>query len=138
VVTDEQVVDGKAEPRLVRVVDISDPAAPRVVGVCPEPERIHDELRFGPHNLHENRAGSFGSERFVFVTYFSGGLVVYDLADPAAPRIAGRWQPETPPGQAAPQTNDLFVDAGGLVWLTDRVGGGLSVLEPDAVILSDQ
>ena len=39
VVTDEQVVDGEAEPRLVRVVDVADPAAPRVVGVCPQPER---------------------------------------------------------------------------------------------------
>ena len=87
---------------------------------------------FGPHNLHENRPGSYRSERFVFVTYFSAGLVVYDLENPAAPRIAAHWQPETPPGQAAPQTNDLFVDAGGLVWLTDRLGGGLSV------ILSDQ
>ncbi len=138
VVTDEQVVDGEAEPRLVRVVDVADPEAPRVVGVCPEPERLHRELRYGPHNLHENRAGSFRSERFVYVTYFSAGLVVYDLADPAAPRIAAHWQPETPPGQAAPQTNDLFVDAGGLIWLTDRVGGGLYVLEADPVILSDQ
>src|SRR5204862_526980 len=84
---------------------------------------------FGPHNLHENRAGSFRSERFVFVTYFSAGVVVYDLADPAAPQIAAHWQPETPPGQAAPQTNDLFVDTEGLIWLSDRVGGGLCDLE---------
>ena len=138
VVTDEQVVDGEAEPRLVRVVDVADPAAPRVVGVCPEPERLHRELRYGPHNLHEHRAGSFRSERFVYVTYFSAGLVVYDLADPTAPRIAAHWQPETPPAQAAPQTNDLFVDAEGLIWLTDRVDGGLYVLEADPVILSDQ
>ena len=116
---------------------MADPAAPRVVGVCPPPQRVFGELRFGPHNLHENRPGSFQSERYVFVTYFSGGLVVYDLADPAEPRIAGHWQPEAPPGQAAPQTNDLFVDAAGLVWLTDRRGGGLDVLEI-AVILSDQ
>jgi len=135
VVTDEQVVDGTAEERLVRVVDVAEPAAPRVVGVCPPPPRVFPELRFGPHNLHENR--DYRSERYVFVTYFSGGLVVYDVADPAAPRIAGRWQPQAPPGQAAPQTNDLFVDAGGLVWVTDRIGGGLDVLEL-AVILSDQ
>jgi hypothetical protein len=137
VVTDEQVVDGAAETRLVRVVDVADPARPRVVGVCPEPERRHGELRFGPHNLHENRPGSYRSERFAFVTYFSAGLAVYDLADPAAPRIAAHWQPETPPGQAAPQTNDVFVDADGFVWLTDRLTGGLYVLDP-FVILSDQ
>jgi hypothetical protein len=141
VVTDEQVVDGEAEERLVRVVDVADPAAPLVVGVCPPPPRDFAELRFGPHNLHENRPGSYVSERFVFVTYFSAGLVVYDLEDPAAPRIAARWRPEVPPGQPAPQTNDLFVDAGGLVWVTDRIGGGLDVLEALEslpVILSDQ
>jgi hypothetical protein len=131
VATDEQVVDGDAEPRLVRVVDVADPAEPRVVGICPEPERSHAALRFGPHNLHENRAGSYVSERLVFVTYFSAGLRVYDLEDAAAPREIASWQPETPPGQAAPQTNDLFVDAAGLVWITDRIGGGLSVLRPD-------
>lgn len=131
VVTDEQVVDGEAEPRLVRVVDVADPAAPRVVGVCPEPERLHRELRYGPHNLHENRPGTWASERLVFVTYFSAGLRVYDLADPAHPRQVAAWQPETPPGQPAPQTNDLFVDVDGLVWLTDRIGGGLYVLEPE-------
>jgi hypothetical protein len=137
VVTDEQVVDGEAEPRLVRVVDVADPARPRVVGVCPEPERRHAHLRFGPHNLHENRPGSYRSERFVVVTYFSAGLVVYDLEDPAQPRVAAHWQPEPPPGQAAPQTNDVFVDDEGYVWLTDRLTGGLYVLDR-FVILSDQ
>ena len=131
VVTDEQVVDGEAEQRLVRVIDAADPASPRVVGVCPPPPQAFGELRFGPHNLHENRIGSYRSERYVFATYFSGGLVVYDLADPAEPSIAAHWQPGRPPGQAAPQTNDLFVDADGLVWLTDRIGGGLDVLQPE-------
>jgi hypothetical protein len=131
VVTDEQVVDGAAEERLVRVVGVADPAAPRVVGVCPPPPRAFGELRFGPHNLHENRAGSYRSERLVFVTYFSGGLVVYDLADPTEPRIAAHWQPAAPPGQAAPQTNDLHVETDGRAWLTDRVGGGLDALEPE-------
>jgi hypothetical protein len=41
------------------------------------------------------------------------------------------WIPEAPPGQPVAQINDLFVDAGGLVWVTDRIGGGLYVLEPE-------
>jgi hypothetical protein len=39
--------------------------------------------------------------------------------------------PEPPPGQPVPQVNDLFVDAAGLVWVTDRIGGGLYVLQPE-------
>jgi hypothetical protein len=133
VVTDEQVVDGPSEPRLVRVVDVADPTRPRVVGICPEPrgEFRARGLRFGPHNLHENRPGSYASERLVFVTYFNAGLRVYDLADPTAPHEIAHWLPAAPAGQAAPQTNDLFVDADGLVWVTDRLHGGLAVLGPE-------
>jgi hypothetical protein len=29
------------------------------------------------------------------------------------------------------QVNDLFVDADGLIWVTDRIGGGLYVREPE-------
>ena len=56
---------------------------------------------------------------------------VFDLADPAAPVEIAHWVPETPPGQEDAQSNDLFVDAAGLVYVTDRIGGGLYVLEPD-------
>jgi hypothetical protein len=135
VVADEQVVDGLRGPsRLVRVVDATEPAAPRVVGACPEPERLYDALRYGPHNLHENRPGGYRSERFVFATYFSAGVRVYDLEDPARPREVAHFVPEPPRGQPAPQLNDLFVDANGLVWVTDRVGGGLFVLEPEPAL----
>jgi hypothetical protein len=134
VVTDEQLRDGPgAEPRYVRVVDVAGEGAPRVVATCPEPEGDFRErpLRFGPHNLHENRAGSYRSARVVFVTYFNAGLRVYDLADPARPQEIASWVPDTPAGQGAPQTNDLFVEADGRVWVTDRLGGGLHCLQPE-------
>jgi hypothetical protein len=37
--------------------------------------------------------------------------------------------PPTPPGQEAPQINDLFVDTDGLIYLTDRYNGGMYVVE---------
>jgi hypothetical protein len=134
VTTDEAVKDRcDEEEKLVRVIDVEDVRAPRVIGVCPPPDRsfCDEGLRFGPHNLHENLPGSYRSETLVFVTYFNAGLRVYDLADPAAPREVAFWLPETPPGQEAPQINDLYVDDSRLVYVTDRIGGGLYVLEPE-------
>jgi hypothetical protein len=135
VATDEQLKDGPgAAARLVHVIDVAEPSRPRVVGACPEPEGDFRDrpLRFGPHNLHENRVGSYRSERVVFVTYFNAGVRVYDLEDPEQPVEVAYWVPESPAGQAAPQLNDIYVEASGLVWVTDRIGGGLYALEPDA------
>jgi hypothetical protein len=134
VATDEQVKDGPRGPtRLVRVIDVADPSQPRVLAACPQPEGDFGDrpLRFGPHNLHENRAASYRSERIVFVTYFNAGVRVYDLDDPESPVEIAHWVPEPPPGQAAPQVNDIYVEESGLVWVTDRIGGGLYALEPD-------
>lgn len=134
VATDEQLKPGPRGPdRLVRVIDVSDETHPRVLSECPPPPEAFKDLplRFGAHNLHENRAGSYQSEHLVFASYFSGGIRVYDLADPAAPLEIAHWVPDPPDGQPVAQINDLFVDSGGLVWATDRVGGGLYALEPE-------
>jgi hypothetical protein len=135
VATDEQVKDGPNAPqRAVRVIDVSG-GQPRVVAVCPHPDGFDDlPLRFGAHNLHENRAGSYRSERLVFATYFSAGVRVYDLADPSRPAEVAHWVPEPPPGQPVPQINDLFVDGSGLIWATDRITGGLYVLAPEPAL----
>jgi hypothetical protein len=127
VVTDEQMTDGPHAPeRFVRVVDTR---GRRVVSVVPAPvgDFAEQPTRFGPHNLHENRAGSYRSATLVFVTYFNAGLRVYDVSDPERPHEVASWVPD----QDAPQTNDLFVEAGGRVWVTDRFVGGLYCLEPE-------
>jgi hypothetical protein len=128
VVTDEQMTDGPHAPeRFVRVIDVRER---RVVSVLPAPigDFAEQPTRFGPHNLHENRAGSYRSSELVFVTYFNAGLRVYDLRDPERPQEVASWVPD----QDAPQSNDLYVEAGGRVWVTDRFTGGLYCLEPEA------
>ena len=131
VATDEQVRDGPDAPRRgIHVIDVAG-TEPKVIAACPEPAGFGGlPLRFGPHNLHENQAGAYRSERLVFATYFSAGVRVYDLADPAHPVEVAHWIPEPPPGQPVPQINDLFVDRDGYLWVTDRIGGGLYVLRP--------
>lgn len=137
VATDEAIKEKcREEQKLVHVLDVSDPAAPKVVSACPVPEGDYCDrgLRFGPHNLHENRPGSYRSETLMFVTYFNAGLRVYDIADAERPVEVAHWVPEPAPGQIDTQINDLFVsslDDDGFVYVTDRVGGGLFVLEPD-------
>jgi hypothetical protein len=133
VVTDEQQHDGPhGEERRIHLIDIADPSAPRYLRTLPAPAGPYDELpqRFGPHNLHENRDGSYRSDRLVFATYFSAGLRVYDVSDPQNPQEVAHWVSEAPPGSAVPQSNDLFVDEHGLIWVTDRGTGGVFCLEP--------
>jgi len=141
VATDEQVRDGPHAPRrAIHVLDVSG-ADPVMLAECPHPGGFdHLPLRFGAHNLHENQAGSYRSERLVFASYFSAGVRVYDLADPGRPAEVAHWIPRPPPGQPVAQINDLFVDRGGLIWVTDRIGGGLYVLEPEpplAALMAD-
>jgi len=134
VTTDEATKNRCAgEPHMVRVVNVSDESDPQVLAVCPVPEGDFCErgLRFGAHCLHENRPGSYVSEEVVFATYFNAGLRVYDLADPSEPVEIAHWIPATPPGQEDVQINDVFVDADGIVFATDRVLGGVYILEPN-------
>lgn len=134
VVTDEQQTDGPHAPqRDIYLIDVAQRGAARVLGTLPRPDASFDAqpMRFGPHNFHENRVGSYRSERLVFATWFNAGVRVYDLADPADPVEVAHWVSDPPEGQAAPASNDLWVDHQGLIWVTDRHSGGLSVLEPD-------
>jgi hypothetical protein len=134
VVTDESVKDRcQEDTHLIHVVDVSDVTEPRVMSTCPVPDGDFCDrgLRFGPHNLHENRPGSHVSAKLVFATYFNAGVRVYDLEDPLVPAEIAHWVPETPAGQEDVQINDLFVDASGLVYATDRVLGGVYVLAPE-------
>ncbi|HET9719811.1 MAG TPA: hypothetical protein VFP55_07025 [Solirubrobacteraceae bacterium] len=136
VATDEQVVNGPGAPeRTIRVIDVSG-ERPYVRSLVPRPAGSFDRLplRFGSHNLHENRPGSYRSASIVFATYFSAGLRVYDLTDPDSPVELAHWVPEPPAGQPAPQLNDLFVDRDGLIWVTDRLRGGLYVLQAESAL----
>ncbi len=131
VVTDEAIEPGCEGARKdVHVVDISDERHPREVSRFPVPQGDYCTrgLRFGPHNVHENRPGTFQSDRIVYVTYFNGGLRVYDTVDPLHVQEIASYVPAPPAGQPAIQLNDVLVTEDRLVYVTDRVRGGLYIL----------
>jgi hypothetical protein len=132
IATDEAIdPDRTGAPKDIHVIDIADERAPREIARFPVPEdRPTSGLRFGPHNLHENRPGTFQSDTIVYATYFSAGLRVYDTSDPRAVVEIARFVPEAPRGQAVIQLNDVLVDADRTVFVTDRHHGGLYILRP--------
>ena len=131
VVTDECLPTGVQKQ--IRVVDIADEANPRVVSLFPVPEGDYRDRpgRFGPHNLHEMRPGTFQSSRTIHGTYFNAGLRVWDITDASAPKEIAHFVPPPSQGRAAIQFNDLIVTADGLIYATDRAGGGLYIIEPE-------
>ena len=86
---------------------------------------------FGPHNLHENRPGTFRSSTTVFATYQSAGLRVSDITDPFNPAEKGWFVPPAPARWMEPlrgrakvrHTSDVLVDSNGLCYITDYDAG---------------
>ncbi len=79
--------------------------------------------RFGAHQYREKLDSTL-----VYLTWFSGGLRIVDVADPARPREVGFFIPEPVDGNPSPQTNDVDVGENGLIYLLDR-NAGFDILE---------
>src|SRR5678815_2050343 len=88
-----------------------------------------DVYKRQPHNVHEMRPGSYQNENLIFVTYYNAGLRVFDIRNKFRPEEVGFFIPPAPEGQKAPMFNDLYVDTDGLIYVTDRIKGGLYILE---------
>ena len=116
------------------IFDIRDPTNPVSIATLPTPDDADYAAKgahFGPHNLHENRPGSFVSDTVIFATYQNAGVRVFDVADPYRPREVGALVPPPParlidsrPNRPrVVQTADVFVTGDGLVFLTDYNAG---------------
>jgi hypothetical protein len=120
------------------MVDVRAPERPVTIATMPTP-RERDFCAsgtFGPHNLHENRPGSFRSEETIFATYNNAGVRVFDIRDAFAPKEIAYWVPPVPARLVDPRPNvtlaaksaDVYVAADGMMYVTDW-NAGLHVLQ---------
>ena len=128
VVTDEDVTDDILEqpPAFMWVLDITHEAQPIPVATYHvEPDGLAvPGKRFGAHQPWEH----VREDNLVFLAWFAGGIRVVDVSNPYAPREVAWFVPPAPKGQPVAQTNDIYVDARGLVYAIDRYRG-LTILE---------
>jgi hypothetical protein len=132
IVTDEASGSKKYwDSQFMWIVDIRDEANPMPVSTFfPEREAYFDRPgRFGAHNLLEYMPADGPWKDIVFLTYFNAGLRAVDVRDPLRPIEVGHFAPPTPEGSPGIQSNDIGHDEHGRLYLIDRSGAGMHILE---------
>ena len=141
-VNTEAIAERTEEPyNFAGIVDVSDERDPRLVSLFPPPVPAASAAypnfnkrggRFGPHNQHhpQNPGVLLDSDDMVFMTWFNAGLRVYDISDPFVPREIAWFLPDDPverrgllPRDLVTQSEDVLVDARGVVYLSDKNHG---------------
>lgn len=120
VVFDEEMGGGDP-PAFMRLYDITDERRPTLATtfhVPPDPSGKTGG-RFGAHQPHE----FVGTDNLVYAAWFSGGLRVIDISNPYKPQEVGHYIPQPEQGARFAQSNDVFVDERGLIYLIDRISG---------------
>ena len=140
VVLDEAVLDHQEDgEKLIWLFDNRVPANPISIATFKSPDEADYKAKgghFGPHNLHENRPGSFVSSERIFTTYQNAGIRIFDIHDRYRPTEIAAFVPpkparlvdQRPCRPQVIQSCDIFVDKAGLIFANDY-NGGLFILE---------
>ena len=122
--------------RQIYIVDATEETNPVPVATFKVPDGCFCERggRFGPHQFAETKDGEIIGGTLLYIAYFNAGLRVVDISSPFVPREVGYYIPDsidkTKSHQRGPiQTNDVDLDSRGLIYITDRAGAGLHILE---------
>jgi hypothetical protein len=124
------------------LIDIADPAKPKLISVLPTPVPPKDAPytdfckkggRFGPHNTNilQHNPDVEKQGNLIYLTYFNAGLRIYDVSDPRLPKEAGWFIPPTPAVRRMPQpydklvsqTEDVLVDTRGNIYISNKQWG---------------
>lgn len=140
IVTDEAILDNCEDGvKYTWVIDVRAPHNPVTIATLPTPaERDYCRLpgHFGPHNLHENRVGSWQDSSTVFVTYQNAGLRAFDISNQFRPEQTGSFVPPPPRKMVASMREDrepsvhscdVFVTSEGIAFVTDYNCGTYSL-----------
>jgi len=136
----EEAMDAQYKCQEVRkqlyIVDATEETNPIPVATFKVPDGDFCERGgwFGPHQFAETKDGEIIGGSLLYVAYFSGGLRIVDISAPFHPQEVGYFIPETtektkPRLKKVIQTNDVDLDYRGLIYITDRAGTGLHILE---------
>ena len=159
IVSEEPMANfGLEGPKNIRLWDISDEANPKPLSTLPLPvpadrepyeSYYHKGERFGPHNLHENHAGSKYISDKVYNAYMNAGLRVWDISDPTRPFECASFVPPDPTEWKDPRphmrifdvihggvrkvcSQDVLVDPRGYIYLSGYNEGIWILKESDS------
>ena len=87
-------------------------------------------VRFGTHSTEEN-FNQPAEGKLTTIAWFNGGLRVFDIREPYTPTQVAFYVPEananTPNGNY--MTNNVEIDNRGLIYVVDRNGAGMDILQ---------
>ena len=135
VVTQEAVTNGGLDhPKLVWLMDNRLETNPVIISTLPLGDteaQFKLPGRYGAHNIYENLPvpGSFASDKYIYATLFNGGIRVFDTSNPFQPEEVAYFVPESLDSDTAVAINDVHVDENGIMYVVDRIKGGLYILE---------
>ena len=86
--------------------------------------------RFGVHSSEENFRNPFYG-KLTAIAYFNGGVRIWDIREPQAPREVAFYVPEANALTSTDgyMTNNVEIDNRGYVYIVDRNGAGMDILQ---------
>ena len=136
----EEALDAQYKCQEIRkqlyIVDATEETNPLPIATFKVPDGDFCERggRFGPHQFAETKDGEIIGGSLLYIAYFSAGLRIVDISVPFKPKEVGFYIPDPTDktkarGKKVIQTNDVDLDYRGLIYITDRAGAGLHILE---------
>jgi hypothetical protein len=123
VVADEDVAKLRPSPPAFSwIYDITDERQPMPIATF-DVEGVDTDGAPQPTMTGCHQPSEVFSGTLIPFAWFAQGLRLVDIADPFRPREVGFFKPDPPPGCARASSNDVTVDARGIIYLTDRQRG---------------